>query len=487
MRRRGASGVSSVGLSVIIITKNEAQNLPRALDSVSFADEVIVLDSGSTDGSQQIARCQGARLFEASEWPGFGPQKNLALEKASQEWVLSLDADEWLEPDLALEIKSIIAPSRGHVLNGQSTAAFRIRRRSIFIDRVIRFGDWRRDKVVRLFRRGMASFSEDMVHERLIVNGSTRDLRGFIGHFPVRSIGDAKAKMWRYNRLIALRISRDGQGGVIKGLLKAIFSIFRGLVLRAGFLDGLRGFQLAWFNAYGAYLRYSLAQNTRDRSAFNDPILLSRQKFLDTLQLFFVDHGFLRALYENRFRLAGGLYRVNQPSPNRLALYVRKYGIKTVINLRGANEQLGWYRLEEEACRSLGLILINVQVYSRGLVNAARLAELRHIIRSIELPAVVHCKSGADRAGFFSVLYRHYRLGEPIEHSLSELGLFYGHSKSAKTGVLDFFFQTYIKERGLRQAFDDWVKNQFNRDTLQAEYRPKSLANWFVDQLLRRE
>jgi glycosyltransferase involved in cell wall biosynthesis len=477
-----------VGLSVIIITKNEAEDLPRALASVAFADEVIVLDSGSTDGTQGIARARGARVFETEDWPGFGPQKNRALEKASQDWVLSLDADEWLEPDLADEIRELVSRPLGSK-DGQasSSTAYRIRRRSIYIDRVIRFGDWRRDRVVRLFRRGKAIFSQDLIHERLVVDGPVGDLNGRMGHHSVGSVHDSKDKMWRYNRVAAQRIASEGRGGQARGLLKAGFSLFRGLILRAGLLDGLRGIQLAWFNAYGTYLRYALAQSIQDELAYRSGRQSLPQKFRDLLHLVFVDHGFLRALYDNRFRLAGDLYRINQPSPARLAAYKQRFGIKTVINLRGQNEQLGWYRLEEKTCQSLGLKLVNTQVYSRGLVDQPRLQELRDIIQTMELPAVVHCKSGADRAGFFSVLYRHYRLGEPIEHASLELGLKYGHSKSAKTGVLDHFFETFIATRERRQSFTAWFGSGFDREAIQASFQPRGLADWVIDRLLRRE
>jgi glycosyltransferase involved in cell wall biosynthesis len=477
-----------VGLSVIIITKNEAQDLPRALDSVAFADEVIVLDSGSTDGTQEIARTKGARVFETDDWPGFGPQKNRALERSSQDWVLSLDADEWLEPDLANEIQELVsAPPNSKQCQASLPAAYRIRRRSIYIDRLIRFGDWRRDQVIRLFRRGRAAFSPDLVHERLVVDGPVGVLSGRMGHYSVRSVQDSKDKMWRYNQVAAERIASQGRGGQVRGILKASFSLFRSLILKAGLLDGLRGIQLAWFNAYGTYLRYALAQSIQDKLAFQTGNQSLLQRFRDLLHLVFVDHGFLRSLYDNRFRLAGDLYRINQPSPARLAAYKRRFGIKTVVNLRGQNDQLGWYRLEEKACHALGLALVNTQVYSRGLVDEVRLRELREIIQTIELPAVVHCKSGADRAGFFSVLYRHYRLGEPIEQASAELALRYGHSKSAKTGVLDYFFETFIANRERRQSFTAWFGSGFDRDALQAGFQPRGLADWVIDRLLRRE
>ncbi len=236
-----------MGLSVIIITKNEAQDLPRALDSVAFADELIVLDSGSTDGTQEIALAKGASVFEVSDWPGFGAQKNRALEKATQDWVLSLDADEWLEPDLGHEIQRLVSdPRNTKESHLDLPAAYRIRRRSIYIDRLIRFGDWRRDKVVRLFQRNQATFSLALVHERLMVNGRVGDLSGWMSHYSVRSVQDSRDKMWRYNQAVAQRIAREGRGSQLRGMLKAGFSLFRGLILRAGLLDGLRGIQLAW-------------------------------------------------------------------------------------------------------------------------------------------------------------------------------------------------------------------------------------------------
>ena len=477
-----------MGLSVIIITKNEERDLPRALESVSFADEIIVLDSGSTDKTQSIAKAFGAKVFQTEDWPGFGPQKNRALARATQDWVLSLDADEWLEPDLSGQIQTL---SKGtgeyHSDKTDCPVAYRVPRRSIFIDRTIRFGDWRRDRVVRLFRRGSARFSDALVHEHLVVDGRIEDLKGFIGHYSVRSLQDSKDKMFRYNLVSAARIAQEDRGGILLALLKGFFSFFRGLVLRAGLLDGVRGVQLAWFNAYGTYLRYAMAQGIQDKRDYCNGKQSGWQRLRDVLHLFFVDHGFLRALYDNRARLPGGLFRINQPSPARLSAYKRRYGIKTVVNLRGQNEQLGWYRLEQKACHDLGLRLVNTQVYSRGLVDAARLEELRNIIQTIELPAVVHCKSGADRAGFFSVLYRHYRLGEPVEQAIAELALRYGHSKSAKTGVLDYFFEQFLKVRSPRQSFGHWATTQFSPESLQAEFKSLSLADWLLDKFLRRE
>src|SRR5690606_67187 len=154
---------AAMQLSVIIITHNEAQNIAECLDSVPFADEWIVLDSGSTDGTQAIARGRGARVEVSEGWPGFGPQKNAALDLAGGDWVLSLDADERVTPELAQEIQAVIA-------NPQGLDAYDIPRLSSFCGKFLRHG-WYPDRVLRLFRRGQARFSDDHVHERVLAAG----------------------------------------------------------------------------------------------------------------------------------------------------------------------------------------------------------------------------------------------------------------------------------------------------------------------------
>lgn len=134
-------------LSVILITKNEEEDLPKALESVAWADQIVVVDSNSTDRTKEIAVSYGAEVHVTSEWPGFGLQKGSALAYATGDWVLSLDADEWLTPELQTEVRQIVQ-------SAPPDSAYVLRRRSIFIDRVMRFGDWRKDRVLRLFPRG---------------------------------------------------------------------------------------------------------------------------------------------------------------------------------------------------------------------------------------------------------------------------------------------------------------------------------------------
>ena len=165
-------------LSVIIITKNEAANIAKCLKSVDFADEFIVVDSGSTDGTVELARALGARVEVTSDWPGFGPQKNRAVDLATGDWVLSIDADELVTPELAREIQETLKAPRGDV--------YEMPRLSNFCGRDIRHSGWWPDYVVRLFKRGTARFNDAYVHERVVPNDGKRplQLKGHFHHFP---------------------------------------------------------------------------------------------------------------------------------------------------------------------------------------------------------------------------------------------------------------------------------------------------------------
>ncbi len=467
-----------MGLSVILITKNEERRLGQALKSVQFADEIIVLDSQSTDQTEQIAKQHNAIFIKAGDWPGYGIQKNKALSYARHDWVLSLDADEWLSHDLAAEIKSITCGNSER----DDVSGFWFKRRSFFVDKLIRFGDWQNDRVLRLFRRQRSKFSNDLVHEKVKVQGPTEQLNGILFHMPVLELSDSIHKMWRYNIVASRALACKNSWSVMSPWIHSGWSFFRGYILRLGFLDGKRGAQLAWFNAKGTFIRYEAAirlQNPKKR--------ISARRWKAYLNLVFLDHGILRSLYSNFATIRGPLHRSNQPSPYRLGRYRSAYNLRTVINLRGANPQLGWYRLEAQACESLGLTLVNTQVHSRGLPTRERIHELKKIIEDIELPALAHCKSGADRAGIFCVLYRHFRLGEPIEIAKEELNWRYGHFKRAKTGLLDYFFDYYLRTRNPGQSFIEWVDDGYDREEIEKNFKPLGFANLIVDVFLRRE
>ena len=236
-------------LSVVIISRNEAAVIARCLESVAWADETVVLD-GSTDGTAEIARKYRARVEVSGDWPGFGPQKNRALALAGGDWILSLDADEWVTPGLRAEIERALAAPGANV-------AFRMPRLSSYCGRFMRHAGWWPDHVTRLFKRGQARFSEDRVHERLLVDGAIGTLKAPLMHEAIRNVEEALEKMNAYSSAGALaQLERGRRSSVAGAVWHGAWTFFRTYVLRAGFLDGREGFMLAVSNAEGAYYRY---------------------------------------------------------------------------------------------------------------------------------------------------------------------------------------------------------------------------------------
>jgi glycosyltransferase involved in cell wall biosynthesis len=237
-------------LSVIVIARDEARVIERCLASVAWADEIIMLDAASTDGTPEIARRLKAKVTVTPDWPGFGPQKNRALELASGDWVLSLDADEWVTPELRAEIEQVLkAPG--------ASAAFRLPRLSSYCGRFMRHSGWWPDYVTRLFRRGAARFSADLVHERLLVDGTVGTLRASLMHEAIVDLDDALNKMNAYSTAGAMMQAERGKtGSLTRAVLHGAWTFVRTYVLRRGFLDGRAGFMLAVSNAEGAYYRY---------------------------------------------------------------------------------------------------------------------------------------------------------------------------------------------------------------------------------------
>jgi len=244
-------------LSAIIITKDEAANIADCLDSVAFCDERIVVDAGSSDGTLLIAREKGARVA-AHSWKGFGPQKNFALSLAHGDWVLSIDADERVTPELAAAIKTAIA--------SDAADGYEIPRRSNFCGRMMRHSGWFPDRVLRLFRRDMGRFSDDIVHERVICDGRVARLQEPLLHYPVARLEDALRRMDSYSTLGAERIVASNRRiWFFTGIAHGAFTFLRIYVLRLGFLDGAAGFLLAVANAEGTYYRYMKAWLARQR------------------------------------------------------------------------------------------------------------------------------------------------------------------------------------------------------------------------------
>ena len=256
--------VPTVRLSVIVITKNEAARLPTCLASVAFADELIVVDSASTDNTVELARGFGARVIVTADWPGFGLQKQRALDAATGDWVLCIDADEWLDDRLAAAIRQItLAP-----LSSAPAAHYALGRMSAFCGQWMRAGSWYPDVGIRLFKRGSARFSPDLVHERLLLDNQTGtapttkppkppELPGLLLHNSMTGLHDAVDKMNRYSsgRATELR-ARGRRGGVGRAVGHGRWAFFRGYVLRRGFQDGRLGFVLAMLDGQASYFRY---------------------------------------------------------------------------------------------------------------------------------------------------------------------------------------------------------------------------------------
>jgi glycosyltransferase involved in cell wall biosynthesis len=238
-------------LSAIVITRNEAGNIGECLDSLAFCDERIVVDCGSTDATAEIARGRGARV-EFHEWRGFGAQKSHALALATGTWVLSIDADERVTPELAAAIEAAIAKG--------DADAWEFPRLSSFCRRQMRRSGWYPDYVLRLFRRGKARFNDAIVHERVICAGVVKRLQPPLIHHPVARLEDALSRMDRYSTASAEAIVAAGRKvSFMTGIGHGLYSFLRTYILRAGFLDGAEGFLLAVANAEGSYYRYMKA------------------------------------------------------------------------------------------------------------------------------------------------------------------------------------------------------------------------------------
>ena len=240
----------SLKISVAIITKNEATDITDCLDSVrDWAHEVIVVDSGSRDGTQEICRARGAQVIETADWPGFGPQKNRALAGCSGDWVLSLDADERISPALREEILNAIGSGK--------YKAFKIPRLSSFCGKEMHHGGWWPDHVLRLFERNSGSFSNDRVHEQVIVDCEQGTLTQPILHKAIVEIEESLDKMNRYSSDGAIAAQAKGKRATLtRAFSSATWAFFRTYILRRGFLDGKHGLLLAILNAEGTFYRY---------------------------------------------------------------------------------------------------------------------------------------------------------------------------------------------------------------------------------------
>jgi glycosyltransferase involved in cell wall biosynthesis len=237
-------------LSVIIITQNEAHQIDQCLASVSWCDEIVVVDSSSTDDTVIQCRQFTNNIFIIDDWQGFGVLKNSALAKATGEWVLSIDADERVSPALQQEIQQAITHP--------TISAFRIPRQSYYCGRQIKHSGWSPDYVVRLFRRQCAYFTNDLVHEKVqVLQGNVGTLTAPLIHYSFTSVEEVLAKINRYSSLNAqMHYDKGKRATLTKAIGHGVWAFVRTYLLRAGFLDGREGFMLAVSNAEGTYYHY---------------------------------------------------------------------------------------------------------------------------------------------------------------------------------------------------------------------------------------
>lgn len=240
-------------LSMIMITKNAAAHLETALLAAKeISDEIVIVDCGSTDETRTIAKQFDAKIVMTNVWPGFGPQKNLALSHATGDWVLSLDADEVMSQALIDTIRTTLANPR--------YSAYAIWRRSFYCGQLIKYSGWQNDWVVRLFRRDSAQFSDDLVHEKLIFNPNTPTgkLSGALWHYSYDDFEQVLDKINHYSTLGAKGLFLQGKKPhVLQPFAHASFAFVRTYFLKRGFLDGAMGLALAISNAETAYYKYA--------------------------------------------------------------------------------------------------------------------------------------------------------------------------------------------------------------------------------------
>lgn len=238
-------------LAAVIITYNEEVNLADCLESLlGTVDQIIVLDSGSTDATLAIASRFGAIVAVSDVWQGFGNQKNRALAMATSDWVLSIDADERLTPELAKEIRCVMEQPH-------SVTCFSLPRSSSYCGRFIRYSGWSPDYVDRLFQNGKARFSDDLVHERLLHRSPVCRLHSPLLHYSFRNFSQVLQKTDRYSTASATQAYSQGKrASVYSAVGHGAWAFFRTYVLKVGFLDGAHGLALAISNAEGTYYKY---------------------------------------------------------------------------------------------------------------------------------------------------------------------------------------------------------------------------------------
>ena len=262
----------TIRLSVAIITYNEEKNIQRTLESVKWADEIVVVDSGSTDKTVELCRAYTDRVFH-QDWLGFARQKNIAIDKTAGDWVLSLDADEPLEPALIDEIRGILSAPGS--LDGYS-----IPRRTFFLGKQIRHGGWYPDYNLRLFRKGKGRFEERAVHEAIKVQGTVGRTRHALAHYAYPDLTSYMSSINKYSSL-AVHVMTEKESsrfktGWVNILFRPIWTFILRYFFRLGFLDGKPGLVLNLFHSYYVFAKYAKLWEWKDKAIIQDKEQISR-------------------------------------------------------------------------------------------------------------------------------------------------------------------------------------------------------------------
>jgi len=235
-------------LSVTIITKNEEKNIRRCLESVKWADEIVVIDSGSTDGTIEICREFGCKIIESS-WLGFGKTKQFAVDSAGYNWILSVDADEEVTPQLKTKIQSVLQKPQA---NG-----YRIKRQSFYLNRWILHCGWNQDYPLRLFNRQKGGFNNKPVHEYVVIKGKISKINEILKHYTYPNLTSYITKMENYSNLSAQEAFINHKKATLsKAIIHGILKFFKMYFLNAGFLDGETGLILSINSAFSVYYKY---------------------------------------------------------------------------------------------------------------------------------------------------------------------------------------------------------------------------------------
>ena len=236
-------------ITAIIPTLNEEIHIEDAIQSVSFADEIIVIDSFSTDKTVELAQKHNVKIIQR-EFDDFSTQKNFAIDKANCQWIYILDADERVTPKLRKEILE-------NVENPKDCVGFNINRNFYFMGKKIKYSGWQNDKVVRLFSKEYCKYDGNVVHEKIIAIGKVGNLKNKINHFSYRSLEHFLNKSYRYKKMQAEQMHLQGEkSNILKILIKPFARFLKHYFIKLGFLDGFAGFVLSIILSYGVFLRY---------------------------------------------------------------------------------------------------------------------------------------------------------------------------------------------------------------------------------------